>query len=377
MRIALDATPLREPRTGVPQTVHELLAALPPDVEVIPYVPSGRALLARARARGTPIGLPEGTRLLPVPARLLMQAWSYVDWPAADRWLGDADVVHGTNFVVPPMRGRPTTVTVHDCWCARQPRQCLPERAAFTTLVQRAVDRGTWLHVSTEYMAEEVAELYGAGERVAVVPFGVPPVAPLPGDAAGSLPPLVGDGPFVLALGSIDPRKAFDALVRAFGLAAGSGHLDDVGLVIAGPDGPGRPALDDALAALPAPLAARVVVLGWVDDAARRALLARATLLAYPSLYEGFGFPVLEAMAAGVPVVAAAAGGVPEVAGDAAELVAVGDDEALAAALTRVVMNTTLRARLVTAGQARAATFTWERTAAGMVDLWRRLSTGV
>ncbi len=374
MRIAFDATPLREPRTGVPQTVHELLAALPVDVEVIPYVPSGRALLARARRQ--PVGLPEGTRLLPVPARVLMRAWALGDRPTADRWLGDADVVHGTNFVVPPMRRCPTTVTVHDCWCARHPEQCLPDRAAFTTLVQRAVDRGAWVHVSTEYMAGEVAEIYGADERVAVVPFGVPPVD-LPGDNGGvPLPSVVGDGPFVLALGSIDPRKAYDALVGAFGLMTASEGLNGLRLVVAGPDGPGRPALDAALAALPDEVRRRVVVLGWVDDGVRRALLARATVLAYPSLYEGFGFPVLEAMAAGVPVVATAAGGVPEVAGHAAELAAVGDDDALADALGRVVSDDVLRTRLITAGRARAATFTWERTAAGMVELWRRLAGG-
>ena len=371
MRIAFDATPLREPRTGVPQTVYELLDALPADVEVVPYVPSGRALLARARRQ--PIDLPAGTRLLPVPARVLMRAWARSDWPPADRWLGDADVVHGTNFVVPPMRRRPTTVTVHDCWCARHPQRCLPERAAFTSVVQRAVDRGAWLHVSTQYMAGEVAQLYGAAERVAVVPFGVPAVGVSGDEGAASLPAAVGDRPFVLALGSIDPRKAYDALVRAFALVATGGASDDLRLVVAGPDGPGRPALEAALAALPGELRARVVVLGWVDDDVRRALLSRATVLAYPSLYEGFGFPVLEAMAAGVPVVATAAGGVPEVAGDAAELVAVGDDEALAGALARVVDDDALRARLVAAGRARAATFTWERTAAGMVALWRRL----
>ncbi|CAN5727605.1 glycosyltransferase family 1 protein [soil metagenome] len=371
MRIALDATPLREARTGVPQTVFELLDALPADVEVIPYVPSGRALLARARRQ--PDDLPPGTRLLPVPARVFMRAWALSDWPPADRWLGDADVVHGTNFVVPPMRRRPTTVTVHDCWCARHPERCLPERAAFTNLVQRAVDRGAWLHVSTKYMAREVAEVYGATERVAVVPFGVPPVGS-PGGGDVSLPAAVGDGPFVLALGSVDPRKAYDALVRSFGRATAGGDLGDLRLVVAGPDGPGRPALDAALATLPGDVAARVVVLGWVDDAVRRALLSRATVLAYPSLYEGFGFPVLEAMAAGVPVVATAAGGIPEVAGDAAALVAVGDDDALAGTLTRVVTDDALRARLVASGHARAATFTWERTATGMVELWRRLA---
>lgn len=368
MRVAFDATPLREPRTGVPQTVFELLAALPDEVELVPFVPSGRALLRRAGRR--PLDLPPGTRLLPVPARVLLWSWGRADRPSADRWLGDADVVHGTNFVVPPMRRRPTTVTIHDCWCARHPEACLPERAAFTAVVQRAVDRGAWLHVSTRFGAEEVREVYGA-ERVEVVPFGVPPVPP----GVGVLPAAVGAGPFVLALGAVDRRKGLDSLVRAFGLLEQEGRRDDLRLVLAGPDGPARGELEAAVAGLPPGAANAVVRLGWVDDAARGALLARATVLAYPSRYEGFGFPVLEAMAAGVPVVATAAGAIPEVAGSAAELVPVGDEAALADALARVAGDDDRRRRLVAAGRQRAAGYSWERTARGLVGLWRRLST--
>ncbi|MDQ3462790.1 MAG: glycosyltransferase, partial [Actinomycetota bacterium] len=136
------------------------------------------------------------------------------------------------------------------------------------------------------------------------------------------------------------------------------------------------PQLDAALAALPADVAARVVVLGWVDDPVRRSLLARAAVLAFPSRDEGFGFPVLEAMALGTPVVATAVGGVPEVVGDAAVLVPAGDDDALARALAEVLDDEAQRVRLVAAGPVRAATFTWERTATGVVDLWRRLAAG-
>lgn len=369
MRIALDATPLRERRTGVPQTVHELLTALPADVEVVPYVPSVRALLARTRRQ--PTGLPPTTRLLPIPARLLLWSWGRSDRPTADRWLGDADVVHGTNFVVPPMRSRPTTVTVHDCWCARHPEHCQPERVAFTAVIQRAVDRGAWLHVSTQFSATEVKDIYGA-ERVEVVPFGVPPVDT--GTAAPAVPAAVGEGPFVLALGAADARKALDSLVRAFGALAADGGWGDLGLVLAGPGGPADEALEAAVDALPRPIAARVIRLGWVSDAERRALLARAAVLAYPSRYEGFGFPVLEAMAAGTPVVTTAAGAIPEVVGDAAEVVPVGDDTALAAGLSKVVDDGGRRAELVAAGRRRAAGYTWAATATGMVELWRRLS---
>jgi glycosyltransferase involved in cell wall biosynthesis len=117
-------------------------------------------------------------------------------------------------------------------------------------------------------------------------------------------------------------------------------------------------------------LARRVVRLGYLADAERQSLLEGAVALAYPSLYEGFGYPPLEAMAAGVPVVATSAGSVPEVVGDAAELVAPGDHEAMAAALARVIDDTSVRARLVQAGHVRASSFSWESAATSMIDLY-------
>jgi glycosyltransferase involved in cell wall biosynthesis len=314
MRVAVDVTPLLGAVTGVGQSVQGLLGALPvaaPDVDVARW----------ELTRGS----------VPVPPALLVRLWRRFDRPGGDRWLPAADVVHGTNFIVPPTR-RPSTVTVHDTWCARNPSACGPAIAAATATVGRAVDRGVWLHVSTEWAAREVRDLYGA-ERVVVVPFGVPPVP----DAG---PPSV-DGPYVLALGSSsDHRKGHDVLVEAMR------ELPGVTLVQVGPD-------------------------RWVDDATRAALLRGARALAYPSRHEGFGFPVLEAMSVGVPVVASAVGGVPEVAGDAALLVTAGDAGALAGALRAAVDDEATRARLIDAGHARAATFSWDRHARGMAELWR------
>ena len=367
MRVAVDATPLLGAPTGVAQSLRGLLGALAashPEVDVVPYVLSGRAA-----GRGAAVSVDGAPAVaLPLPAGLAIRAWGRLDRPRADRWLGGADVVHGSNFVVPPVRGRPRTATVHDCWCARHPERCAPEVVALTRAVQRAVAAGAWLHVTTEHGAAEVAEVYGAVERVAVVPFGVPGGAT--GRAVADLPaPLTGRR-YVLALGALDPRKGLTGLVTAFATAAAGD--DEELLVLAGPDGPARPSIDAAVARLPPPVADRVHRLGTVDDPTRRALLAGATVLAYPSLDEGFGFPVLEAMAAGVPVVASDAGALPEVAGGAAALVPVADDDALAGALAGVLTDEGRRAALVRAGRARAATFSWERTAQGMTDLWRR-----
>ena len=366
MRVAVDVTPLLGAPTGVAQSLQGLLAGLAswaPDVEVAPYVLSGRA----ARGGSIVVAGLEAVAL-PLPGALSIRVWGRLDRPSADRWLGGADVVHGSNFVVPPMRGRPTTATIHDCWCARHPQRCSADVAAFTAAVRRAVGRGAWLHVTTSYGAREVAEIYGAKERVAIVPFAVPTA---PGEGPGTrLPASLAGRPYVLALGALDPRKGLAGLVRAFGSVASTDR--DLRLVLAGPNGPARPAIDEAIAALDPHAVDRIHVLGTVDDPTRRALLAHALVLAYPSLDEGFGFPVLEAMAAGVPVVASTAGALPEVAASAAALVPVGDDDALATALASVVTDDALRTALVAAGRARAGTFSWERTAEGMADLWRR-----
>ncbi|MDQ3385251.1 MAG: glycosyltransferase family 4 protein [Actinomycetota bacterium] len=366
MRVAVDVTPLLGAPTGVSQSLRGLLgglAATQPGVEIRPYVLSARAL---RRREAVVEGL--GASALPLPAGLAIRRWGRGDRPAADRWLDAADVVHGSNFVVPPMRRRPTTATVHDCWCARNPERCSPDVAALTSAVRRSVRRGTWLHVTTEHGAREVAEVYGVTERVAVVPFAVPGGGEA--DAGRGVPEPVAGRRYVLALGALDPRKGLTGLVRAFGVVAA---LDpDVLLVLAGPDGPARAGIGEALAGLDPAVAARVHLLGTVDDGARRALLAGAAVLAYPSLDEGFGFPVLEAMAAGTPVVSSRAGALPEVAGDAAALVPVGDDASLAATLLSVLTDDARRARLVAAGTTRAAHFTWARTAAGLTDLWRR-----
>ncbi|MEX2659879.1 MAG: hypothetical protein WD232_09285, partial [Acidimicrobiales bacterium] len=155
MRVAVDVTPLLGAPTGVAQSLRGLLGGLPTaasDVEILPYVLSARA------AHGTPVvvdGLRAAT--LPLPASIAIRAWGRLDLPRADRWLGAADVVHGSNFVVPPMRDRPTTATIHDCWCARNPERCRPEVTAFTAAVRRAVARGAWLHVTTAHGAAEVA----------------------------------------------------------------------------------------------------------------------------------------------------------------------------------------------------------------------------
>jgi glycosyltransferase involved in cell wall biosynthesis len=216
------------------------------------------------------------------------------------------------------------------------------------------------VQTGSQAMADEIVEHFGVERaRVKVIPPGVhqSPVEPRPR----------GGRPYLLGLGTTEPRKDFPLLVRAFDLLGG-GH-PDLDLRIVGPAGWAEKAVQDAIAA--SPYRHRIHRLGWVPDPS--ALMAGAEVFVYPSIYEGFGFPPLEAMVEGVPVVATAAGAVPEVAGPAALLVDPGDAPGLAGAIERVLDDGSLRSELVRAGRDRAREFSWGRTAEALLAVYREL----
>ena len=363
LRVAVDATPLLGERTGVGAFVAGALGALAADPDLDLDL-SAYALSIRGRRSMAPL-LPAGVRPLhrPMAATPLLQAWARADRPAAEWWTGEVDVVHGTNFCVPPARRAGEVVTVHDLTPLRYPELARRETRLFPALVRRALARGAQVHTPSAFVAAEVVELLAADpSRVHPVHHGVPAApAPAPGPAAV-------DGPYILALGTVEPRKGLPDLLAAFDAIAGA-HAG-LRLVVAGPDGWGVEAFDAALARTAH--AERVVRLGWVDPDRAASLLAHASLLAFPSLYEGFGFPPLEAMAAGVPVVATRAGALPEVLGDAACLVPPGDHDALAEALAIVMGDEEVRAGLVARGRDQVSRFSWQDCAAGLAGLYRR-----
>jgi glycosyltransferase involved in cell wall biosynthesis len=368
--VAIDVTPLIGHRTGVGRSVEELLGALhglERGPEVVPYALGLRS--GRHRAL-----LPAGTRLVRLPTRALLVSWSYTRLPSIDRWVDGARVVHATNFIVPPSR-RPSLVTVHDCSFVLFPETVDAVVARFAAVLRRAIGRGVTVHVTTEFVAGEVEDIFGPGlraaGRIAIVPFGVPALGP-PVPMPAALGALANVGPYVLALGTLEHRKNLAALVAAFGAVAA--RQADIRLIVAGRDGNARPLVDAAIAALPPAVRTRVVLAGAVGDGGRRGLLERARLLAYPSLYEGFGFPMLEAMALGVPVLAARAGALPEVAGDAAELADPRDTDALAAALDRLLGDPGRRDELVARGRARVRAFSWDAAARGLSAVYDRLA---
>ena len=370
-RVAMDVTPLLGFRTGIGLSVQEMWAALaarPDRPALIPYV-----LGLRAPARAP--GLPDGVRSVRAPTRALLAAWSRAEHPSLDRWITGADVVHATNFVTGPSR-RPTLTTINDIGFVLDPSSADSVVAAFIPVLRRALARGAHVHVTTRQVGNEVEEHFGPGlqaaGRITVIPFGIPSLG-----AAGPLPPelsdVLGNHPYVLAIGRADRRKNFPMLVRAFGQVAA--QHPDLRLVLAGPDGPDSAAVRAVVAALPGHLGGRVYLAGPVSGPVRRALLEGARALAYPSLYEGFGFPPLEAMAVGVPVLASRAGAVLEVVGPAAQLADPADVDDLASGLERLVVDEGRRIELIDAGRRHAGSFSWQATAAGLTSLYRRLAS--
>jgi glycosyltransferase involved in cell wall biosynthesis len=359
--VAMDATPLLGLRTGVGSSAAGFIDALSTDrtLDVIGYGLSATA--GRSLSQVLP-GSVRAARTIPIPATALLRAWARFDHPAIELWTGPVDVVHGTNFVVPPSRRAARVVTVHDLTPVRFPELCSAASLRYPDLIRRAIDSGASVHTVSQSVAQDVIDHFRMDPaRVHAIHNGLTPLSP-PVQRDESEPP------YILAIGTVEPRKGLPDLVAAFDRIADA--APDLQLRIAGPAGWGADALDTCIRS--SRHAARIRRSGWVED--RSSLIAGARVLAYPSLYEGFGLPPLEAMSLGVPVVATTAGAIPEVVGDAALLVPPRDTAALAEALLVVAGDATARERLISAGTERARFFSWERAGQRMAELYRTLA---
>lgn len=338
-------------QTGISRYVERLLAALPaalaPD-DALVVLRSDDAIAARPGRRA---------------------AWEQAVLPIVAR-RRRLDVLHAPVNVVPLLVPCPLVVTIHDLAYLRRP-EVVPARRRryFETLTRWSVRRARRVLAVSESTKRDIIELLGVSpERVAVTPLAADErFRPLPSADLDRFRRTAGIArPYVLYVGTVEPRKNLPALLRAFDRIAPDVPHD---LVILGPDGWMTAAFYETLGAIRA--GDRVRRQEFVAAEELPAWYGAADLFAFPSLYEGFGLPVVEAMACGTPVVTANVSSLPEVAGEAAVTVPPEDEAALAEAMARVLTDPALAASLRIRGIARAGTFSWSRTAELTVETYR------
>jgi glycosyltransferase involved in cell wall biosynthesis len=371
VRVLIDYRSALRSRSGVGEYVHQLVTALlsrfPPGA---PQAPLDVTLFSSSWKDRLHVA-PEldGVHVVDrrIPVSVLNLAWHRLGWPPAETLIPTPiDVTHSLHPLLLPARAAARVITIHDLNFLAHPERTRAEiRRDYPVLVREHAHRADAIIVPSHFTAIEVErQLDVPAERITVCSPGAPhwdPRRPVP--RAG----------YVLFLGTLEPRKNVGTLLDAYErlVSAPSDRRQPIPeLVLAGKDTLESQAWLERIGR--PPLAGRVRHIGYVDPKDRRALYEGARLLVQPSFEEGFGIPVLEAMAAGVPVVAANRGALPEVLGDAGALVDAQDAHGMAAAMAHLLDDDEFATACAANGIQRARQFKWSETAGRVYDVYRR-----
>jgi glycosyltransferase involved in cell wall biosynthesis len=378
--IGVDYTAAAWQGAGIGRYTRELIAAAVPRDRSLRYVlfyaagglppnsPYLRALAdlcaANPNVRARPI---------PLSPRLLTILWQRLRLPLpVEALIGRIDILHAPDFVLPPTRAR-ALLTVHDLTFMVYPQMAEAGlRRYLMAAVPRSLRRADMVLADSFATRADLGQLLGVDPgRVRVIYPGVSPrFRPLPAAATEPLRAQLGlPESFLLFVSTLEPRKNLVRLIEAFDRLTGGGAHPGLSLVIAGRRGWLYEEIFAAVERLG--LAERVRFLDFVDDAHLPGVYNLARAFVYPSLYEGFGLPALEAMACGTPLVTASSSSLPEVAGDAAVLVDPLDSAAIAGGIDRALAE---HERLRAAGPAQARRFSWDAAADGLIDTYRALA---
>ncbi len=376
MHIGLDYTAALRQGAGIGRYTRGIvgaLAHLDRDNQYTLIVPSDIGALPQSIGEGQ-----MRIKRLPLPERPLTIAWHRLRLPLyVELFTGKLDLFHSPDFVLPPIRRARTIITVHDLSFLRYPECAAPGLVEYlSAVVPRSLQRADLVLADSTWTRRDLIEmLHIPAEKIVVVPAGVgPEYHPISDQAAltalrerYSLPRR-----FILHVGTLEPRKNLIRLMEA--LRAMADREPELCLVLVGGKGWLYEDIFASVARLG--LTGKVVFPGYIAEADLPAVYNLAAVLAYPSLYEGFGIPPLEAMACGVPVVSSNSSSLPEVVGDAAVLVEPADTAALAAALLRTLSDSQLRQTLRARGLARAAAFSWPSAAEKLLDAYNLCVSG-
>jgi glycosyltransferase involved in cell wall biosynthesis len=364
VRFGFDLRPFLKEETGVGIYYRNLLfelAALDRDNEYLLFSASWKDRFPAGRI---PPFARRRFRDVKLPVRLVDALWSNWERPRLELFFGGKlDLTHSPTPLLLPARGR-KVVTVYDLFFLDFPDKADRQaRAHFARRIASALERADGIVTISRFTRDELLAKFDLPEaKVRVIHLGIDPRF---GESLAE-PELRGlseryrlPGEYLLFAGALEPRKNLPILVESF--ARVRDRRPGCGLVLAGRAGADLRAVEAKIASLR--LDGAVRILGYVPEPELRGLYQAAAGFVYPSACEGFGLPLLEAMAAGCPVAASAAGAIPEVAGEAALLFPPGDAEACAAALLRLLEDETLRRSLIDRGRRRVREFSWTRTA--------------
>jgi glycosyltransferase involved in cell wall biosynthesis len=359
VRILVDYRPALRERSGVGEYVHELFRAY----TALPDAHDDQVTLFSSSWKDRPapgLGSELRARVVDrrVPVRVLNFAWHRLERPAVEWLAGPADVVHAPHPLLIPTRGAAQVITIHDLFFITHPERTHAEiRRDYALLAPQHARRADAVVTISRHSAARISHELGVDPaRLHICPPGAPSWRVL-----GGKPNLPAAG-YVLFLGTLEPRKNIGVLLDAFERLVSRTRAAPPKLVLAGRTTPQASSWLERLQR--APLAGFVEHRGYIPATDRERLFAGARLLVMPSLDEGFGMPVLEAMAAGVPVVASNRGSLPEVVAGAGPLVDAEDGSALADAMQRMLEDDEHARRYAERGLARAREFSWSESAA-------------